>query len=73
MANMNYQVEINYIASQIKKLREERNLSIQDLAYKCDIERANLSRIEAGVGNYTIKTLCKICSALEVPLSAVVK
>lgn len=40
-----------------------------ELAYRCDIERSNLSRIEAGRTNLTLKTLCIICNALGVDLA----
>ena len=70
---MDYQAEIIAIALKIKTLRVSQNITIQDLAYKCDMERANLSRIEAGKTNITIKTLCKISTALNVPLSTLIK
>jgi transcriptional regulator with XRE-family HTH domain len=66
---MNYNDEINSITQKIKKIRISKNMSIQELAYKCDIERSNMSRIEAGHTNITIKTLCKICTALNISLS----
>ena len=39
------------------------------MGYRCDIERANMRRIEAGRTNPTIKTLLKISTALSVKLS----
>ncbi len=69
---MDYQTEIVHIASRIRQLRKERKLTIQDLAYRCDMERSNLSRIEAGRTNLTIKTICTICNALEVSLKDVI-
>lgn len=70
---MDYQVEIKLIASRIKTIRQEQKLSIQDLAYKCDMERPNMSRIESGKENITIKTLCIICNALNIKLSDLVQ
>lgn len=70
---MNYEIEINSIASKIKCSRVAQNMSIQDLAYKCDIERSNMSRIEAGKENLTIKTLCKICTALNITLNDLIQ
>ena len=61
---MDYQDEIRYISARIKELRKERMLTVQELAYRCDMERSNLSRIEAGRTNLTIKTMCIICNAL---------
>ena len=70
---MNYESEITKIAHTIKQLRINKGLSVQELAYRCDIERSNLSRLEAGWTNMTIKTLCKICNALEIKLSDIIK
>jgi len=70
---MDHQEEIAYIAKRIKQLREDRKLTVQELAYRCDIERSNLSRIEAGRTNITLKTLCIICNALNVRLHDVVR
>ncbi|MBE6176893.1 MAG: helix-turn-helix transcriptional regulator [Alistipes sp.] len=70
---MEYKKEIKAIAERIKALRKERKLTVQEVAYRCDMERSNLSRIEAGKTNLTIKTICAICSALEVRLSDVIK
>ncbi len=47
-------------------------MTVQELAYRCDIERSNLSRIESGRANVTLKTLCAICCALGVSFKEVV-
>ncbi len=63
---MEYQQEIQLISSRIKQYRLEKNLSVQDLAYLCDMERSSMSRIESGKVNITIKTLCTISKALGI-------
>ncbi|MEG0807835.1 MAG: helix-turn-helix transcriptional regulator [Alistipes sp.] len=63
-----YTEEILRISHRIRELRKKRKLTIQELAYRCDIERSNMSRIEAGRTNITLKTLCVICKALEISL-----
>ena len=65
----NYEEIIKLIAQNIKKIRTSKGLSVQEVAYRCDIERSNLSRLEAGRTNMTIKTLCLICNALNVEIS----
>ena len=70
---MDYQEEIRYISTRIKELRKERMLTVQELAYRCDMERSNLSRIEAGRTNLTIRTMCIICNALNVNLRDVIR
>ena len=64
---IDYTEQIKLIALKIRTLRKARKLTVQELAYRCDIERSNLSRIETGRSNPTVKTLCIICNALDVP------
>ena len=70
---MDYREEVAYISRRIKELRLENQLTVQELAYRCDMERSNLSRIEAGRTNLPLKTLCTICHALNVPLRDVLR
>lgn len=56
------------IGERIKKLRQEKGMSQQTLADECDIESPNLSRIENGNTNPTVKSLWKISNALGVKL-----
>lgn len=70
---MDHVKEIAHIALRIKELRRERKLTVQELAYRCDMERSNLSRIEAGRTNLTVRTLCVICDALNVALRDVIR
>lgn len=69
----NYDDTIKLIAQNIKKIRQSKGLSVQEVAYRCDIERSNLSRLEAGKTNMTIKTLCLICNALNIQIKDVIK
>lgn len=56
-------------SSRIRALRRERGLTVQGLADRCEMERSNLCRIEAGRTNMTLRTLCTVCFAMEVELS----
>lgn len=69
---VSYQEEIEAIAGRIRHYRKQRNLTVQELAYRCNIERSNLSRIEAGRSNCTVKTLVTICEALGIRLTDLV-
>ena len=60
-------LQIN-VGQQIQKLRELKGLSQQDLAAKCNFEKSNMSRLEAGRVNPTLSTLEKVAKALEVTL-----
>lgn len=46
------------------KLREEQNLSQQDLAERSGINRSDISRIEHATANPSLKTLKRLASAL---------
>ena len=63
---MLYEDELQKIVNRLKQIRKAKGLTIQELAYRCDIERSNISRIEGGKNYITLKTLCKICNALDV-------
>ena len=56
------------IGKRVRTLREEKNLSQQELAALCTFEKSNLSRLEAGGTNPTLYTLKKIAESLEVSL-----
>ena len=60
------------LGHRIRKLREERNISQQNLAELCNIEKSNMARIEAGRTNPTLHTMYKISSALKVTLAELV-
>ena len=63
MLNQTIQVKVG---KQIQKIRELKGLSQQDLAAKCNFEKSNMSRLEAGKVNPTLSTLEKVASALEI-------
>ena len=70
---IDYQYVLREVAKRLKEIRVSKKLTVQEVAYRCDIERSNLSRIETGKINITLKTLCLICNALDVKLSDVIK
>jgi transcriptional regulator with XRE-family HTH domain len=65
-------IERKFLASlggRIRKIRTKQGLSLSELAYRCDFEKASLSRIELGKTNTTVLTLCKISKALDIPIA----
>ena len=70
---INYQEEIKFISNKISELRKEQQRTVQELAYRCDMERSNMSRIESGRTNLTVKTMCIICNALNVNLRDIIR
>ena len=63
---------IKTIASKIKQQRLAQQMTIQELAYRCEMERSNMSRIESGKVNVTVKTMCAICNALNLKLKDII-
>jgi transcriptional regulator with XRE-family HTH domain len=57
------------IGERIKTIRLAKNMTQNDLAIECEFEKASLSRIESGKTNITIRTLYKICTALDIHIA----
>ena len=64
---MNEEEFLKKLGSNIKTIRKEKKLSLDQLA-KHGFEKANLSRLEAGKSNPTILTLFRVSNALEAPI-----
>lgn len=60
------------IASNLKVLRNERNLTLGQLAKESGISKAMLSDIEKGNSNPTINTIWKIANGLKVPYTKLI-
>ena len=54
------------VGKRIQEIRIEKNISQQDLAAKCNFEKSNMSRLEAGRANATLSTLEIVSKALLV-------
>ena len=50
----------------IRKLRDKKNMSQQDLANDSGITKSQIARIERAEINTTVKTFIKIANALEI-------
>jgi len=54
------------VGKRIQQIRIEKDISQQDLAARCNFEKSNMSRLEAGRANATLSTLEIVSKALEV-------
>ena len=61
------------IGLRIQQIRRSKGITQMELSYRCEMERSNMRRIEAGGTNPTILTLRKIASALEVEMDEILK
>lgn len=69
---MNKEDVIKKVGLRIRELRENKNMSIMELADKLDIEYNNMIRIEKGRTNPTLGTLYNISKSLGVKLTDIV-
>lgn len=59
----------NRLADHLRKLRLEREWSLDQLAARCGVSRASLSRVENAEVSPTADVLGKLCTAFALPLS----
>lgn len=57
---------LKLVGKRIASLRKQKGFTQIDLAYSCNFEKSNMSRIENGNTNPTISTLFKIAQVLHV-------
>jgi transcriptional regulator with XRE-family HTH domain len=61
------------VAENIRRLREERNVSLSELSRRSGVAKATLSSLEAGAGNPTIQTLTALAAALNCSLGDLIE
>ena len=54
------------VGNRIQQIRIEKNITQQDLAARCNFEKSNMSRLEAGRANATLSTLEIVSKALDI-------
>lgn len=60
------------VGQKIKQARESKGLTQQELAYLCNMEKSNISRIESGRTNLTLKSLNSISKFLSISIKELV-
>ena len=58
------------VAKNIRRLREENKLSMDELSKLSGVSKSMLAQIERGEGNPTISTLWKLSNGMKVPFDA---
>lgn len=67
-------LDCNYqLGKRIRYLRNKKNLTIEELAFSCDVNRNYLCDLERGTRNPTLKIIEKISVGLNVSLSELLK
>jgi transcriptional regulator with XRE-family HTH domain len=57
----------------VRKFREDRNVSQEQLAFDCGLHRTYVSGIERGIRNPTVTSLQRLAKALKVTPSALLE
>lgn len=65
---MNFDELYKKVGKRIQQIRMEKGLSQRELAFKCDIEKSSITRIESGRTNLTLKSLYIISKELNVSI-----
>ena len=60
------------VAQNIKRLREERRLSMDELSKLSGVSKSMLAQIERGEGNPTLASLWKIANGMKVPFDTLI-
>lgn len=58
------------VGPRVRALREERGISLSELARRASVGKATLSGLETGTRNPTLETLQSVAAALDLPLTA---
>jgi len=60
-----YELQMDLIGKAIKKTRQERDLTQEELGKLIGVQKSQISRIENNVSNVTIDTLMRVLNALQ--------
>ena len=69
----NADVLIEALGEAVRRARQKAGLSQEDLGFEADLDRTYISGVERGVRNPTIRTLVRICRALGIRQSTLLK
>lgn len=57
----------------VRELRQSKGMTLEELAYACDIELSQVHRIEKGKTNLSLSTLDAIAKGLEISIGELLK
>lgn len=60
-----YELQLDLIGQAIKKTRQERKLTQEQLGKLIGVQKAQISRLESNASNVTLDTLLRVFSALK--------
>jgi len=51
----------------LQKLRESKQMSLLEVSYNCSLDNSNISKIEQGKFNVTLRTMIELAKGLDIP------
>jgi transcriptional regulator with XRE-family HTH domain len=72
MATSNKQI-LKIFGENLRRIRTEKGLSQRDLSSLCNVDNAEISRMENGQVNVSLNTISQLADALEVPFLKLLK
>ncbi|WP_126248858.1 helix-turn-helix domain-containing protein [Chitinophaga rhizosphaerae] len=57
---------LRLFGTNLRRIRKERGFSQRELSARCNVDNADISRMENGEINVTLRTLSQLADALEV-------
>ncbi len=60
-----YELQMDLIGKAIKRTRQERNLTQEELGKLIGVQKAQISRLESNASNVTMDTLLRVFTALK--------
>ncbi len=60
-----YDLQLDLVGKAIKKARQERHLTQEELGELIGVQKSQISRLESNAGNVTIDTLIRVFTALS--------
>jgi transcriptional regulator with XRE-family HTH domain len=60
--------EAKCFARHLKQIRQEKNITQENLAFDCNVDRVTITRIESAKQNPTLDLLISLSKALNIPL-----
>lgn len=59
---------LRLFGTNLRRIRKERGFSQRDLSARCNVDNADISRMENGEINVTLRTLSQLADALDVAI-----
>lgn len=54
------------LGENLRRIREDKDLSLRQLAQRCDVDYSNIGKIEKGKMNITLNTIFELIEGLEI-------